>query len=120
MEPPETVEENFVELSEPRVVTATVLAVTPVPRPNSAPYKDHIMTLHLGNIDNRPEQAVVYTVSMRDNQWTEAAELRVGEQVKIRLSPWEMFDAQYGSWNRSEFEDDSLLLAEPYWGEILK
>jgi len=28
-------------------------------------------------------------------------------------------EAEYGSWNRSEFDDDELALAEPFFGEIV-
>ena len=100
------------------VTTATVLGVTSVPRPHSAPYKDHVMSLHLGDIDGNAE-ALVYIASMKDNVWTDAARLRIGDTVRIKLSPWTIFEAKYGSWNRSEFTDENLLLQEPCWGEIV-
>ena len=76
------------------------------------------MSLHLGDIEGNA-QAVVYAVSMRDNVWTAAAKLRPGDTVRIRLEPWEARESEFGSWNRSEFDDESLLLAEPLFGEIL-
>ena len=109
---------SFLTIEEPKTVTATVLAVTSVPRPNSAPYKDHVMSLHLGDIDGSNE-ALVYIASMRDNVWTDAARLRIGDTVKIELKPWSDFEDEYGSWNRSEFEDGDLILQEPCWGEIV-
>lgn len=111
---------DFISVEEPRPVTATVLAVTSVPRPNSAPYKDHVMSLHLGDIDGGNEQALVYAVSMRDNVWTDAARLRIGDTVKITLKPWSEFEDGFGSWNRDEFEDDELMLQDPCWGELEK
>ncbi len=111
-------ESDFLKVSAPVVVTATVLNASAVPRPNSAPYKDHVMSLHLGDIDGGG-QALVYSVSMRDNVWTDAARLRTGDTVKIRLEPWEKREAEFGSWNRSEFDDENLLLAEPVYGEIV-
>lgn len=110
-------ESDFLTIEEPRTVTATVLAVTSVPRPNSAPYKDHVMSLHLGDIEGNAE-ALVYIASMRDNVWTDAARLRIGDTVKIELKPWADFEDEYGSWNRSEFEDGDLILQEPCWGEL--
>ena len=111
-------ESGFLVIEEPKTVTATVLEVTSVPRPNSAPYKDHVMSLHLGDIDGSAE-ALVYIASMRDNVWTDAARLRIGDSVKIELKPWADFEDEYGSWNRSEFEDGDLILQEPCWGELM-
>ncbi len=112
-------ESKFLEVSAPREVTATLLGATAVPRPNSAPYKDHVMSLHLGDIDGNG-QALVYAVSMRDNVRSDAAKLRVGDTVKIRLEPWDKYEAQYGSWNRSEFDNEELLLATPCFGTLVK
>ena len=111
-------ESDFLKVSAPITVTATVLNASSVPRPNSAPYKDHVLSLHLGDIDGN-RQALVYAVSMRDNVWTDAARLRTGDTVKIKLEPWEKREAEFGSWNRSEFDDENLLLAEPVYGEIV-
>ena len=111
-------ESDFLTMEEPKTVTATVLAVTSVPRPNSAPYKDHVMSLHLGDIDGNAE-ALVYIASMKDNVWTDAARLRIGDTVRIELKPWTDFEDEYGSWNRSEFEDGDLNLQEPCWGELV-
>ena len=108
----------FLTLDTPKTVSAAVLAVSAVPRPHTAPYKDHVVSLHLGDIEGNA-QAVVYAVSMRDNVWTAAAKLRPGDTVRIRLEPWEARESEFGSWNRSEFDDESLLLAEPLFGEIL-
>ena len=102
---------------EARTVDATVLKISAVPRPNSAPYKDHVVSLHIA-VDGG-DKVLVYAVSMRDNIWTKAAKLRVGEKIKIKLEPWEKREAEFGSWNRSEFDDEELLLAEPLYGEIV-
>jgi alginate O-acetyltransferase complex protein AlgJ len=106
-------------------VTGTVESISPVPRPGTVPYKDHIEALHLVDIvgaDSRGEgaphaQAVVYLWSMRDNVWTSAARLRPGEPVKLRLRPWPDVSAQYEKFNRTELEDSALQLEEPVWGE---
>ena len=113
-------ESEFLEVTSPRTVAATVLAVSEVPRPNSAPYKDHVMSLHLGDIDGGEAQVLVYVVSMRDNKWTQAAKLRVGDTVKIHLIPWSEAEFNYGSWNRSEFEDEMFLQASPAFGILEK
>ena len=77
------------------------------------------MSLHLGDIDGSNE-ALVYIASMRDNVWTDAARLRIGDTVRIELKPWADFEDEYGSWNRSEFDNDDLLLQDPCWGEIVQ
>jgi alginate O-acetyltransferase complex protein AlgJ len=109
-------------------VTGTVETISPVPRPGTVPYKDHIEALHL--IDVVPEdsrgaaaqhsQAVVYLWSMRDNEWTSAARLRPGERVKLRLRPWSDVSAQYEKFNRTELDDSALQLEEPVWGEDIE
>ena len=114
----EAPESSFLSVEEPRTVTATVLGVTTVPRPNSAPYKDHVMSLHLGDIDGSDE-ALVFIASMCDNVWTDAARLRIGDTVEITLEPWAGYEVEYGSWNRSEFDDVDLLMQEPCWGELV-
>jgi SGNH hydrolase-like domain, acetyltransferase AlgX len=106
-------------------VSGTVESISPVPRPGTVPYKDHIEALHLVDIvgaDSRGEaashaQAVVYLWSMRDNVWTPAARLRPGERVKLRLQPWSDVSAQYEKFNRTELDDPALQLEEPVWGE---
>ena len=100
-----------------RTVTATVLKISAVPRPGSAPYKDHVVSLHLA-LDGG-EKALVYAVSMRDNVWTDAAKLRAGDKIKIKLEPWEKREPEFGTWNRSEFDEEELLLLEPFFGEIV-
>ncbi len=110
-------ESRLLEISEPRTVSATVLAMTPVPRPNSAPYKDHVMSLHLGNIDGGGDQVLAYAASMVDNVWTPAAKFRIGDSVRVTLKPWPAVESQFGSWNRSEFDSEELLLAAPAWCE---
>lgn len=113
-------ETKFLTVDKPRTVTATVLALSIIPRPHAAPYKDHVMTLHLGDIDSGHEQALVFIESMRDNVLQPAASLRTGDMVRIELSPWSAAEAQYGSWNRSEINDENLALQEPCWGKLVQ
>src|SRR6476469_4772507 len=110
---------------EESAVSGTVESISPVPRPGTVPYKDHIDALHLVDIagaDSRDAaeshaQAVVYLWSMRDNVWTSAARLRPGDRVKLRLRPWPDVSAQYEKFNRTELDDSALQLEEPVWGE---
>jgi hypothetical protein len=109
-------------------VSGTVESISPVPRPGTVPYKDHIEALHLVDIvaaDSREAgeshaQAVVYLWSMRDNVWTSAARLRPGDRIKLRLRPWPDVSAQYEKFNRTELDDSALQLEEPVWGEDIE
>ena len=107
-------------------VTGTVEAVSLVPRPSTVPYRDHIMAVHLADLRTAqlPEsgglQAMVYLWSMRDDVWTRAARLRVGDRVTVRLRKWAEVAAQYEQTNRSELEDPELQLEEPVWGELME
>jgi alginate O-acetyltransferase complex protein AlgJ len=107
-------------------VTGTVEAVGSVPRPGSVPYADHITAVHLTDLSladrpgAEPLQAIVYLWSMRDNVWTNAARLRPGERVTLRLKPWGDVAPQYEQINRSEIDDPELQLEEPAWGELIQ
>jgi alginate O-acetyltransferase complex protein AlgJ len=134
----ETKPSRFLSLKagEEIAVSGTVETISPVPRPGTVPYKDHIEALHLVDIagdDSRGEgaadtfrdaashaQAVVYLWSMRDNEWTSAARLRPGDRVKLRLRPWPDVSAQYEKFNRTELDDSALQLEEPVWGEDIE
>jgi hypothetical protein len=104
--------------------TATVEAISTVPRPGSVPYKDHILSLHLtdltieGRDENATLESVVYAESMRDNILTSAARLRPGDRVTLRLRPWSDVSDRYEKINRSEIDDPAVQLEEPCWGEL--
>ncbi|MCE9587558.1 MAG: hypothetical protein K8R57_04515 [Verrucomicrobia bacterium] len=107
-------------------VRGVVRAASTAPRPGSVPYKDHIVMLHLANLESPDDpaaagrEAVVFVWSMQDNNPTPAARLRSGDTVKLSLRRWADVTAKYEAINRSELEDETLLLAEPNWGEPLK
>ncbi|MFM1770648.1 MAG: hypothetical protein RJA22_3177 [Verrucomicrobiota bacterium] len=104
-------------------VRAVVRAVSRVPRPGSVPYKDHILTLHLADLESPADplasgrEAVVFTWSMRDNRPTAAAQLRPGDTVALRLQAWAGVARTLEAINRSELDEDPLLLADPAWAE---
>jgi len=106
------------------VVSGIVRAASPAPRPGSVPYKDHIIMVHLADLEAADDpaaegnQALVFLWSMRDNVRTPAAAWRPGDTVTLRLRPWADLDGQYEAINRSELDGDDLLLAEPCWGEL--
>ena len=105
-------------------VTGAVEAVSIVPRPGRAPYKNHIMTVHLTDLHttargNESHEALVYLWSMRGNVLTPAARLRPGDRVTLRLRPWSDVEQEYASTNRSELDDEAVHLQEPCWGETV-
>lgn len=113
------------EPGEQRLVKGVVASASFVPRPGSVPYADHIMALHLVDLEEDnvlldDPQAVVYVWSMRDNAWTSEAWLRPGDEVALRLRSWMDVADKLEGINRNEPEDFSLQLVEPGWGEVMR
>jgi alginate O-acetyltransferase complex protein AlgJ len=104
------------------VVEGTVAARTPAPKPGSVPYKDHVVSVLLEDLrrDGKPlepgSRALVFLFSMIDNKWQPPARYREGQAVTLRLENWQEVEGRYGSFNRSEFDDENLLLESPCWG----
>lgn len=106
-------------------VSGVVQEISSAPRPGSVPYRDHIVSVHLGELSGtgiQPEggAALVYVWSMRDNVLTEGARLRVGDAVRVRLRPWADVAAELERFNRSELEDEAVRWQEPCWGELIE
>jgi alginate O-acetyltransferase complex protein AlgJ len=105
-------------------VEGTVADRSSTPRPGTVPYKDQIFSVHLtgitGGKTSSSGEAVVYLFGMKDNQLTPVSTWKVGDRVKLKLRPWADVASEYERFNRSELEDETLMLAEPNWGEPLK
>ena len=102
---------------EKRAIEVEVLQVSWVPKPGSVPYKDHIMSVLL-KAEN--QLAYVYLWSMRDAKWTTEAEIKVGQKLKVKLESWSNKEAELGSINRNELDDERVLFVDPLWGEALR
>jgi alginate O-acetyltransferase complex protein AlgJ len=105
-----------------KIVMGVVESVAAAPRPGTVPYKDHIIAVHLTDLedDNGPiagGEAIVYMWSMRNNVWTHAARYRQEQKVKVRLKPWTDVAGRLEAINRKELDNDALSLEEPCWGE---
>jgi alginate O-acetyltransferase complex protein AlgJ len=109
------------------VVSGTVAAITPVPRPDKVAYRDFLVTVHLVGVrgEGLPEtasEAMVYLWGMRDKAWTAAARVRTDQHVRMRLRSWE---ARVGetpglrSINRDEIEGFELEPPPVCWGELV-
>ena len=108
-----------------RIVRGRIETVSAVPRPGTVAYKDHVMAIHLTDLetDGRPmaeTEAMVYMRSMANNVWTAAAQYRPGESVALRLIAWSDVADRYEGINRSELDDPALQFVEPCWGEAVK
>ena len=111
------------------MVRGMIEAISSAPLPGTVPYKDHILCVHLVDVeiqtprDGLPPQAsqcVVYLWSMRDNVRQSAAALRPGQELSLRLRPWSDVSERYDAINRSELADSELQLEEPNWGEVVE
>lgn len=103
-------------------VSGVVQGLSSVPRPGSVPYKDHILSVHLTGLKGldgavNGTETVVYTWSMRDNRLLPSARCRAGDPLTLVLKSWSDVAEQYGSFNRSELEDEELQLQPPAWAE---
>ncbi len=109
--------------ADPVRVRGRIASASPVPRPGTVPYRDHVMTLHLVEIEgpgiSQGSQALVYLFGMRDNIQTAAAAWRPGERVALDLRAWEDVAPDYERFNRSELDDIDLQLEIPTWGDII-
>ncbi len=104
-------------------VTGIVSRLSSVPRPGSVPYREHIVCVHLVDVQaegvGSGQECLVLTWSMKEQVLTSAAGLRPGDRVSFELQPWEDVAEALEKFQRSEF-DEPALLAEPInWGEML-
>ena len=109
-----------IDHGEAITVTATIKAKTVPPMPRTVPYAECIIALHLENLgtSDLPAEFVVLLWGMRENQWTDAATFKVGQEVKLRLRPWSAVETEYGSYNRKELETEEAWLLDVYWREV--
>ena len=110
---------------ERRIVTGIVSAAAPAPHPGKVPYRDHIIAVHLTDIedDHGPingGEALVYMWSMRNNVLTHAARYRADQKLQLKLRPWSDVSDQLDAINRQELDDEELNLQEPCWGEEIQ
>ena len=107
------------QAGEQRMLRATVKNFGALPRPGLTRYKDYLTAFHLTSIEGDSKREVVaYLLTMKDQQLTPAAQLRAGDTVSLLLTSWADAESQYGGINRSELEDEKLMLEEPNFGEL--
>lgn len=110
--------------SKARII-GMVREISSVPRPGSVPYQEHIASVHLGSVElieagGKRElvgDCLVYAWSMRAQQHTEVARLRVGEMASFDVMDWAEVGGELEKYQRSECTDPRLLVELPVWGE---
>ncbi|HEO70645.1 MAG TPA: hypothetical protein ENN80_05230, partial [Candidatus Hydrogenedentes bacterium] len=106
---------------EPVTVRGTIRAVTRPPKPGSVPYRDCLIAVHLSDVEVHegayevPHEVIVFLWGMIENRWTHAADWRTGRHATLEVMPWEQVQAEYGSFNRIELEDNALLYLDTFW-----
>jgi len=63
-------------------------------------------------------EALVCALSMRDYMVLPAGKFKVGDHVTMTLYPWSTVSEATQRLNRSELNDDALLLEEHVWGDV--
>jgi hypothetical protein len=107
------------EAGERDLVQATIKSFGSIPRPGTTPYKDFLTAFHIVEIGGDPaKEAVVYLQTMKDQELTSAARLRPGDAVSLELTSWIDAEPRYGAINRSELNDENLILEEPNFAEL--
>jgi alginate O-acetyltransferase complex protein AlgJ len=119
-------ESRFLQVAagQDQLVNGTVLDASPAPRPGSVTYRDHVIQVHLTNLERADGQAldatdaVVAIYSMRDQVWTAAARYRPGQKVALRLRNYDEVDrALKIKTVKSSLLAGDLELETPCWGE---
>ncbi|MFM8982238.1 MAG: hypothetical protein ACKOLA_04900, partial [Spartobacteria bacterium] len=99
-------------------IQGVIKAVSRLPAPGSVPYKDALISLHLGEINGDAHaEALVFLKGMTANVPTEAAALQAGAKISLGVVPWESVESRYGSITRIELEGEAAELDTVYWAE---
>lgn len=112
---------QFLTVDEGKVITteATVVDVATVPHPSTVTYEDHVVAVHLTDIEGYPEkEALVYMLAMRKRQLLLEAKIKPGDRIALTLENWAAHEAVEGAFNRSELETDITLFSDPLWGRL--
>ncbi len=107
------------------MVTGSIKSIGTPPRPGQVPYKDAVTAIHLKNLrianGKLPSETIlVYAWVMRDNKLTRAARFKPGQDMTVRLIPWNKVQSKYGRYNRMELTDPETLLLDVYWATLEK
>ena len=124
----QSIESNFLQVKEgsSHVVSGVVQEISSAPVPGTVPYRDHIIYIHLRDIESHDgvdlysNQALVAMYSMRDQLWTKAARFRVGQKIQLRLQNYGEINHLYNVERiNSTMLDSENAFETPCWGEEL-
>jgi hypothetical protein len=106
------------------IIAGTVSAKGATPRPGNVAYRDHVMAVALDNVEvegrgTTGAKAMVYLRSMRDGKLTEAANVRIGQRIRLRVRDWSEVARQYEFINRSDVPGIEMRGRGVCWGEWL-
>lgn len=107
---------------EPFRGTARIAEISSFPRPGQVPYADHVITLHLTQMQSEDGtvvngQTAARILSMRNHTLTGATRLRPGMTLFLNLIPFMDVEDEFGALNVSVLDNPDLLLVEPFWIE---
>jgi alginate O-acetyltransferase complex protein AlgJ len=124
----QSIESHFLKVKEgsSHVVSGVVQEISSAPIPGTVPYRDHIIYIHLRDIESgdgvdlNSTQALVAMYSMRDQLWTKAARFRVGQRILLRLRNYDDINHRYNVERiNSSMLDSESAFETPCWGEEL-
>ena len=124
----QSIESHFLQVKEgsSHVVSGVVQEISSAPVPGTVPYRDHIIYIHLRDIESHDgvdlysNQALVAMYSMRDQLWTKAARFRVGQKIQLRLRNYGEINHLYNVERiNSSMLDSENAFETPCWGEEL-
>ena len=107
------------------IIEGIVSAKGTAPRPGNVAYRDHILAVHLIDvaIDGKSisgGEAIIYLRSMADGKLTDAANLQLGQRIKLKARDWSEVSRRYEFMNRSDLPDPALRSQPACWGELLR
>lgn len=108
-------------------VRGRIIEIARTPTPGSVPYPDAVIAILLADLTtdadqpaiDLPEQAVIYTLGMRQNRLTAAARWQSGQTIDVLLTPWDQTPQAFRTLNRFELieNEDAVLFLPRFRGQ---
>lgn len=110
---------------QPINASGVIRAIGPIPRPESVPYNDQIVAIHVDDLTVQTgtyaltgTEALVYVWGMQEKELTPINNYRIGDLITLSLSAWSNVSQDLDGINRGEINDPRVQLAEPWWGQL--
>ena len=101
-------------------VSGVIREISRAPQPGTVPYKDLLICIRLGGLENFPSvEILVFLPGMKNNILTAANSLAPGERVTLRVVPWDTVEEKIGAINRVELAGPAADIGEVYWADGL-